>query len=152
VSSDIGQLETAALVVNDDTPPEVCADLLTKLDFMKQRIREVERDLKERLVEWCHVGNRSIVVGGGVRYYAGDEKETKCNDARKVLEALFEQCGGDFDAVAECLASGAWKPGACREVLPPARFAELFRVEVKVALKEGKAVKKLIKVDERFTK
>ena len=74
------------------------------------------------------------------RYSVGTVKDTKCRDVRATLEALFEATGGDWEAVARCLSSSAWKHGAAREPLGE-KWDECFEVVERMDLKEGKPKK-----------
>jgi hypothetical protein len=147
VSSDIGQLESAALVVNDDTPPEVCVEILSKLDGLKARIRDAEAVIKGRMVEYCLSTGRRIELGDGSYWYAGSESQTTCLDKAATLEALLEANGGDVRGLADVIASNGIKHGAAGKLLEPEVYHRLFKVEVKDKLKRV-----LLKADPKYLK
>lgn len=133
-------------------------ELLWALDAMsccRQRINEWNSRLEQAAVEWINATGREPTIrredGTEVRYYAGARKTTKARDQAAVLTALLEATGGDLGRVAEHLASGAWKPGACGKTLPPERMDELFETKVAQELCEGKPRVRLNRIDTRFT-
>ncbi len=81
-------------------------------------------------------------------YYVGDEKTTKCRDAKALLARLLEV--SDMDTIASLLSSDPWKQGACKAVLGE-EWDKHFDVETKGKLKESEGQvaqqKKLMKLN-----
>lgn len=135
----------------DAMSPEEAGEFYSRVAALKAEFREWCQALDESMVEYVQSnGDVPIQTADGTkRLYVGVEKRTKCPDPKATLQAMFEASGGDFDAVARCLASGAWKHGACRPVLGE-RWGECFTVEEVVDLKTGapkRALKQTQEVD-----
>lgn len=111
----------------DMTPEEVLI-LYEQAAFMAQQLKALRDELKDAMVEYIRE-HGEINAGNSVRYVVGTEKRTKCRDRKALLHALLEACGGDLDRLGECLASDAFKHGACRKVLEDQWDAH-FSVEV----------------------
>ncbi len=131
--------------------PDIAADevffsLWNMIKFKKQELAELERMLDDKAIECIKSRGRDLVCGD-LRAYVGQQKDTKCVDPKATL---MEFLGMDLDIAAGCLSSNAWKPGACRAALPPSSFDRLFKTETKDVVKEGKATKQLIKVNQHF--
>lgn len=137
-----------------DVKAATAAAALNKLQRLKELVREIERDMTARLIEWIQA-NGDLEIGE-LRYYVGTEKKTRCNDVRGTLAALLELFAGDLDRVAECLGSSAWKHGAIKKALEEigqaAKFPELFTVTEETDLKTGQPAKKLMTVNPKFTR
>ena len=129
-------------------------DISTAIDMVQlfhQLGKEFTKALDAAMLEWIEANNRDIVVGD-VRYYAGVYKTTKCTNPTGLLDALLTTTGGDMDRVCKTFASNAFKHGACRDILEPDKYDELFVTEERPQLKEGKPVKQVLKFDQRFMK
>lgn len=146
----IPELLSRVLSLSTDVEMDKVLDVMDKVEAAKAKLKEVSASLESAVIEWIKA-NGDIEMGT-VRWYVGLTKTTKCIDNGKTLEALFEACGGDFAKVAEMLASGAFKHGACKGVLSEDQYAALFVVKESDELKEGKPNKRLQKVDSRFLK
>jgi hypothetical protein len=150
-ASDIRRLEADALVITPDTTPDACAEILVKLTGFMAVAKAAEKEIKRRLVEYCEETGRNIPAGDGSYFYPSYRKETSCTDVAATFDALLEHA--DLDALRACLASQAFKHGACRAHLPDEVYAGLFVEEVKATLKDGgKAEKVLTHVDPKFLK
>lgn len=137
---------TAALDL--DTPAEKVLAAIELRAALKEAVRALDAAMEPKLVAWLEANGQ--LECGTKRYYAGVRKDTKCVDQGATLTTLLETAS--VETIAECLASGAFKPGKCREVLPPEEYARLFETKETGELREGKPVKRLQTVDERFLK
>lgn len=136
-------------------------DLLRRLDAMTpteagQFYANVQA-VKANFRAWCgHVDGALIdyindhrtdipivTAKGEKRLYVGIDKKTRNPNPTDTLARLLTATGGDLNAVAECLSSGAWKPGACREVLGDA-WGDCFTVEEVASIETG-APKRVLK-------
>ena len=134
------------LEAGDATGDEVLAALNVRA-AMKQAMKEVDARFEAGVTAWIEANGP--LESNGVRYYVGVQKDTKCVDQTETLRTLLET--GGPEAVGRCLASGAFKHGACREALGD-EWDKHFTVTERVDLKEGKPVRKLHTVDEKFLK
>lgn len=144
--NDIDRIQSDGLAINPDTPVEVIADVLNRLQVIKQRAREAEALIEERLVE--RIKESGPFVVGTTKYYVGVKRTTRCVDVPGALDALLAATGGDWSALAQLLAAQPVKHGAARGVLDEATWGRLFKVEEADTLKEGE----LQKADTRFLK
>ena len=142
-------LQTEVLIKHD-SDAETVVEHLDALNVLARRARELKSILEEAVVSWIEDNGDLHVPGTTVRYYAGTKKTTKCVDVRRAFEAVLDAAGGDLEAAMETLASNAIKAAAARKVLSGEAYGSLFVTEEKPVLKEGKATKSLIRVDERF--
>lgn len=90
------------------------------------------------------------VVCGEVRYYNGVERKTRCVDQAAVAEAILNATGGDLGKLNDCLASGAFKPGATSQVLDEATYSRLFKTEEVPDMKTGKPRRVTHAVNQNF--
>ena len=131
-----------ALDSQDIGSREALLDIRSALAELAQKVREFRAEVDEALVE--HITTHGDVdLGDGKRLYVGTEKGYKCRDSRATFVAVLEATGGDEALMCEHLASGAWKPGACRKTLGD-RFGDLFEETVAQDLKTGSA-KRVVK-------
>ena len=121
---------------------EALLDIRSGIKALKAKIREFEQEVEEAAIEHI-VLHGDIDIGDGKRLYVGTERGYKCRDQRATLVAVLEATGGDEALMAEHLASGAWKPGACKKTLGE-RFGDLFEETVAQDLKTGSA-KRIVK-------
>lgn len=112
---------------------------------MKTRMKEVDAAFEAAVIAWIQANGE--IECGDIRWYVGPEKKTDCYDQEETLRALLET--GGVDGVAACLASGAFKPGACRKVLGD-QWEDYFLTTEKPDLKTGKPKHGLRSVDKRF--
>jgi hypothetical protein len=139
-SYDLARVEEAGLKINPEVPEDVVAAALMLVKAAKDRIREIETLVKDGAVEWI-LANHEIVIGA-TRYYAGHEIDKWTDENVGTLDAVLTATKGDITATGGCLASGAWKPGACRSVLPDEVYYRLFKEEKRTKLKTGEPRKK----------
>lgn len=151
--TDIDALQTTALTTPADGPIEAFAEILSRLDGIKSKVRDAEKIIKARVKEWMEEHEvKRIELGDGRYWYLGHDSDWDNTDVPGTIEALLEANGGDVRALAEFVASGGLKPGACRNVLPADKRDVLFVKVKRTVLKDGTPVaKKLIAGDERFT-
>lgn len=128
------------------------ADDLLEVGNLIQRVGEFHRQVKaaweQKMIE--HINRCGPVECGDVRYYVGVDRETKCADPAATTQACLEASQGDLSAFVGVLASGAFRHGACRKLLPPDVFDTLFVTTEKPDLKTGKPERKLQRADQRF--
>lgn len=138
--------------------PEVIATAIGAVRELKERADEASKWLDEALLAIVRANGPFTI--GHVRYYAGVKTTIKCVSPVRTAAAILSLSGVDFDPshdlklLGECLSSGAFKHGACRDVLGP-EWGEHFKETTADELKEGKPAKekpaaKLQKVDTRF--
>ena len=112
----LAPLHAAVLALSPQEQGAALLSVRNAVSVTKQRLREIDDLLTEQLLAWMGQ-NGDLVVSEDVRLYPGTKKTTRCNDVRACLEALIDASHGELDQVAGCLASSAWKHGACRIVL-----------------------------------
>jgi hypothetical protein len=122
---------------------EALLDIRSGIKALKAKIREFEQEVEEAAIEHI-VLHGDIDIGDGKRLYVGTERGYKCRDQRATLVAVLEATGGDEALMAEHLASGAWKPGACKKTLGDT-FGNHFEETVAQDLKTGSA-KRIVKM------
>ena len=133
------------LVENGAATREEVIEALNVRAAMKARMKEVDAAFEAAVIAWIQANGE--IECGDIRYYVGTEKVTRCIDQTTTLWTLLEAGGGD--TVAHCLSSGAFKPGACREVLGELWDGHFVTTE-RPDLKTGKPKRGLRSVDKRF--
>ena len=121
--------------------PEEFVTSANLIAAMAARLAEVKRQYEEAAIEWLNANGGSLECGE-IRWYTGVDKVTKCVDQRETLGALLRAADGDLDSLAGCLAAGAFKPGAARQVLDT-DYDRYFTTTEKPDLKTGKPSKRL---------
>jgi len=145
-------IKSQVVAIDDESTADQVAEAITQVDFFMSQARELRRSLDDALLKWLsHPDHRELIIGD-IRYYAGTEKKIKCVDPMATLESLLDATDGDINRVVECLASGAWKYGACRNLLSEEQYKSCFSEELVSDLKTGKPVKQVKKIDSRFIK
>lgn len=129
---------------------DLAADMLGKVDALKQRTRELATRAEE--IACGVIQLHGDIVIGDVRYYVGTEKTVKCANKAGTLESLLDATGGDFEAVCGMLSSDPFKYGAVRTAIGEERFDTLFKTETRIDLKTGKPLRGLQKFDGRFSR
>lgn len=143
-------LYTAVARVSDDMPAEELLMLRGKIDVAIAQLRGL-RDLLDIDHIIPAVMDRGTVTVGDSRYWVGLDKDTKCLSVAETIKAVCKATEGDEEALVACLSVNAFKPGACRKVLPPDDYGRLFVTTEKMTLKDGTAApKKLQSVNEKF--
>lgn len=120
------------------------------LDFLSTRIREMRKSMDARLIEWIEANGP--ITFGTRRMYVGTKKDTKVVELAPAVEALMNDCGGDFEMFCRCLSVNAIKHGAAKTVMKPENFNKHFQTITKTELREGveTPAKQLVEVDEAF--
>lgn len=152
------KIEQALALMDPDTSVETIAENFMRIDELIRRAKQFKEEFEQQCIEWIEANDRDIEIpgpdGSVIRYYIGNAKSVKCADVPGTLLELLQVAAGDLDAVANCLGSSAWKHGAVKKLLADLgagdKYDQLFRVEERQELKEGKPVKQLQKFDSRF--
>ena len=122
---------------------EALLDIRSGIKALKAKIREFEQEVEEATIE--HIGlHGDVEIGDGKRLYVGVQRDYRCRDNAATFVAILGATGGDEALMAEHLASGAWKPGACKKTLGDT-FANHFEETVAQDLKTGSA-KRIVKM------
>ena len=116
-------------------------DIRSALAELAQKVKEFRAEVEQALIE--NIDAHGDISLGDKRLYVGTDRTYKCHDSRAVFVALLEATGGDETLMCEHLASGCWKPGACKVTLAD-RFSTLFSEDVAKDLKTGSA-KRVVK-------
>lgn len=155
INAEIDLLIADGTAIEADARAEQCAQVMDRLAFLKQRIKEAEEAIRPVLIRWIEETGRSIGMGDGSYWYAGYAKETNCIDVAATLERVFVLSEGDFAKAALFLGSSPFKYGAIRQAIGDAgQFDKLFETTEKTSLKRGggPVEKQLIKADPRFAR
>lgn len=142
--------DEAAELLAPDSPREQVVRLLDLRQLLRAYADRLIEASESAVIRWIEK-NGEISVGT-VRYYIGTSHTTKCVDNLGAMRAVLKAVGGDDEDMARFMVSGAFKPGACREVIPGDEYADLFRTTTRTELREGKPVpvRGLQKADTRF--
>ena len=117
-------------------------DVRSHIKALQAKLKEFAAEVEGALID--HINTHGdIDMGDGKRLYVGTERGYKCRDQAATFVAVLEATGGDEALMAEHLASGAWKPGACKKTLGE-RFGDHFEETVVPDLKTGSA-KRVVK-------
>lgn len=139
-------LKTRILGINDFSSSGEVASVRNDVAALNAIGREMKRDADAATLDWMQVNGD--LVSGNMKWYAGVERDYETPDPAKTLEALFISLAGDFEKVAACLSSSAFKVGTCREVLANAfdlHFVETVKPDVKTS--KAKRVVKVTNLD-----
>jgi hypothetical protein len=121
-----------------------------KAQFFARETKRIKDLVEAEVLRWVQA-HGELNCGNGVRYYAGIDKTTKCQNVPAAVEALMTACEGDFTRFCDTLASNAIKHSAAKKILAPEVYDGLFKVIEKDVLEEGKIAKKLMRADDNFT-
>ena len=122
-------------------------DIRSALAELAQKVKEFRAEVEQALIE--NIDAHGDIDLGDKRLYVGVDRTYKCKDVRGAFVALFEATGGEEALMVEHLASGCFKPGACKATLAD-RFAELFVEDVSKDVKTG-SIRRIVKVhDPKF--
>ena len=114
-----------------DEVMEMRNNVLVYLERAKQLKAEFEASLL------AYIEEKGSFEWGGIRFYAGTRKTTKCVNKMLTMQLLLEGMGGDLNlVVSDLLASQPFRYGACRDVLGD-EFDKCFSTEEKPDLKTG---------------
>ncbi len=144
------QIEQAVDLLTTEAPDELVLRLLELTAALKRHAAELREHAEALAVAWIEA-NGDLVLGDQ-RFYAGHAKTTRCLDQRAAVEAALTAVAGDIDGFCQLLCSQALKHGACRGILPAEAYEQFFLTEENVVLKDGKAVKRLLKTNDAFNK
>ena len=142
------EIQSQTLAINEESSELDVIAMLEKLDFAKSYIKELDRMFKDLLIDWINANGQLVV--GDKRYYVGTKKTVKPRALAPLTEALMNATGGDFEAFIKTMSAGAYKQGACKEVLGDA-WADHFSVQHVDDIKTGKPQKELKITDDRFS-
>ncbi len=142
-------INQSVLTMTPATAADDVAELMQRIDFAKQHLRELEQQFKAALIEWINT-NGDLTIGDK-RYYVTTAKRTKPKDLAALTEAVMQATGGDFDKFVKTLGANAYKLGACKTVLGD-EWDIHFTVEPVDDLKTGKPKKEVKCIDERFVR
>ena len=134
---------------------EAAINALGYVEQLKKIAKELHDQAKQKLQDILEHdkanGGDGEVNVGTTRFYVGATKTTKPSKPMPaMLERIMDETHGDFDAVARCLSSSAFKPGQTKKEIGDAVFDELFDVTYPEDVKTGKPKKGLKVVDSRF--
>ena len=118
-------------------------DVRSAIKSLQAKLKEFAAEVEGALIDHINA-HGDIDMGDGKRLYVGTERNYRCRDQAATFVAVLEATGGDEALMAEHLASGAWKFGACRKTLGE-RFGDLFEETVAQDLKTGSA-KRIVKM------
>lgn len=152
IGSDMADTDAIAVAVRKiDATATVddVAEALALLAGMKERIKDLEAELEERMVDY--VSDHGSITIGETRYWVGPRKTTRCVNVPGAIQALLEATGGDFETFCTFLSSQPLKHGACREPLGE-QWPFYFQTQEELELKTGQPLKRLQKADTRFLK
>jgi hypothetical protein len=139
-SYDLARVEEVVLRINPEVPLDMVVAALMLAKAAKVRAAEIERMVKDSIVEWIDQNGEFTV--GALRYYTGFETDTTYQSNAEVLDAVLIATRGDVRAAADYLGSGAFKHGACKGLLPEDVFGRLFKSVKRKKLKTGEPRKK----------
>ena len=130
-------------------------DLDDKLQFMQERIRDVREKLKALFI--AYIKQHGPIVNGTVRYFVDEEKETKCLNVQKTIEAILAASeksnpeGYPVSDIALLLSTQPWKNAACKKFIGEVAD-DLFETKVKPKLKQDgtRDREQLVKVDTKY--
>lgn len=144
------EMQSEIAAIDATTPHDVVAEIVTRVDYFKGAAKQLDALLKEALMEYLNEPGKELIIGEA-RYYIGTKKKVVSGDKGKLLEALLESSGGDFEAVADVLASQPFKHGACRTVLDD-KWGDHFTEIVEECVETKKPKKEVKVVNERFVR
>jgi hypothetical protein len=153
--NDLATIEKSVIELTDATPADRIAEVRMAVDFAKQECARLGKLLDERMMEI--IRDTGPITIGPIRYYIGTPKETHARDGVNLFDTLMEAAQGDVEQIVKCFSANWPKPGTIRELFErigrPEWFDRCFVVTEREELREGKPVKvkKLMKMDERFT-
>lgn len=145
--TDLATLNANVAQLNPADFPRI-VEVLEKIAQAKRWLAELQREAEGKAVESLQASGG--VELNGVRWYAGATKDYKPRDIKALAEAVMQASGGDWERFIQCLSSGAFKAGACRQLFEEShdggKFGEVFDVIEKWEMREGKPQAKLQKM------
>lgn len=147
-------IERAIKAITVDSPAE---DVFAALN-MVGAIVQAAAELKQRVYAECRpwFEQHGDIQTPAIRWRLATEKTYECLGKGKVIEALLDATGGDFEKVCDCLSSNPFKEGAIKSALDEAgmadKFNTLFKVGVRRDVKTDKPLKKIVCENMAFVK
>ncbi len=120
------------------------------LQAMKARVKELEAQHDEQMLEWMDENKVESVEIGEIRYYKGHKKDTRSHDHPALADAIMERCGGSYDEFVAYLDAQPFKHGACRALLGDAVYDLYFTTTEKPVIKDGVPTKRVLSVPTKF--
>lgn len=129
----------------DAMDPQEAGSCYDRAQDIKRLAREFADFIEAALLDYVESGREPVVNRGGElhRLYAKEDKTIKCRDPVALHAALLEQHGPEV--AAQALASGAWKPAACKPLLGN-EWGNHFEVIQKPKLAEGGSPRRILAV------
>lgn len=127
---------TAIKTIEDEAATK--EQILQAMEFVK-RLQQVYWQLKDRMeaAAMHYIEKHGNIEDGDRRVYIAPNKTTKCKSNRETMQAVLEAAGGDVDALVDCLASDAFKPGATKKLVGALKGETLFETKVTQNVKTG---------------
>lgn len=144
--------------ISPATEPEEVINLIGLIEGAQRRLREMKKKADAALIPLLEARGPRGVTLGHLRFYVGEKKSFAPKSNRDVAEAVLRACEGDLERFIECLAAGAFRPGATRKLLGDEEWGKVFTVYIEKEVREGKAgpvevpVRTVHVIDERFVK
>ncbi|MBK8246430.1 MAG: hypothetical protein IPK85_03390 [Gemmatimonadetes bacterium] len=132
----------------DALSPEEIGDFYTRRQALNTLWRDFCQQTDKAIIEIITERRQDVPIQSAMgvrRLYVSPEKKYVCEQPTATLSALMVATGGDIEAVAGSLSSGAFKVGACRKHLGD-DFDRHFTMTLTPDLKEGAGLKKVLKV------
>lgn len=154
MSTDLAKIETDVLTLDDNATPADYLVQLGRVKVAKGILRAIETMLEQKGMEI--IERHGPIQCGDVEYaICIDKTEKPRKKPVDMARELVELCGGDWDAFADCLASGAFKHGAikrlCETMGAPERFREWFEQVIRKGVDE-KPIKRVKEINQMFVK
>ena len=144
----ITAIEQRCLMIGPETTTDQIADIRNRVKHLAAEARRVTGLLNQMLIDRITETRRDVVLPGGIRLYIGNPPKYKVRDNAKMIEAILRACGGDVEALGDCLSSDWFKVSQVRSRLEQAGTPELFDELVETIrdkkIEEGKGLGKLI--------
>jgi hypothetical protein len=148
MNTDEIELRTMELADGGELSPQELLKLDDNLQAIADRVKEVREKLKPLFIQY--IKEHGPIVNGTVRFFIGRERETKCLDVQKTVEAVLA-VNGSISDIANCLSTQPFKNATTSRFIGPAAV-DLFETKDKVKLKADgtRDRQQLIKLDTRF--
>lgn len=146
--SELLSLRSSVLGLSAEASVEQIADVLGRVEIATKALREIKALAEERVLE--HVREHGSFEIGGIRYYEGTKKTTRCINPIGTAEAILSAISGDLEQFVAVLSAQPYKHGAVKTLIGEDRWRGLFEVREEVELETGKPKKELCIVNEKF--
>jgi hypothetical protein len=149
MTTDIIQFEVSIDALTPASQMEELLELRAKVEQFTAAAKQVKAAIDQKMIDWIAV-NGDIEIDT-IRYYVGYDKKVSCKNKAETLEAIMNETAGDEDAIMGCFVSEPFKPGTVKTLVGNERYLQLFDIDTRPVLKDGKpARKKLKRVDSTF--